>query len=395
MKGQVFEILAFVILAIAIMGVVLMMRVTSVGDYGDTLKAIAERATQEGVVAGINALFSMTEEKSGKNMQELVGIAAYTGSKTIDFGPGIGKIEVDKEIESRLNAMYGKGHWFVQVPYPEIEPDIQIVFIVDTSASLCDDIKAMSESLPKVIDDLYKEGKQVSATIYMLPGQGSSCCDYTIKCDKFPETSQIHCRSISTATCTSLGGQTEEDWGNGLACVAESGPEEGWRDFSVKIGIPVSDELTQGSENCAEKGPQYDSLQNGINAAIKHDIKVFPIKAEPCGTICVAGVGDVFTDIQCACSSTLSKFMEEIASKTKGTMYQLSDSSGIADALADVVRKSIPPRPPSLEIGSKSGFEQRQRQIEANQKTSLVSKQMPISISLAGKYTIAYIYYWP
>ena len=47
MKGQVFEILAFVILAVAIIGVIVMIRTTSISGFGNTLTAISERTTHE------------------------------------------------------------------------------------------------------------------------------------------------------------------------------------------------------------------------------------------------------------------------------------------------------------------------------------------------------------
>lgn len=404
MKGQVFETLGFVIIAIAIIGVIVMLRTTGVGGFFNTLLSIVERGEHEGVSAGVNALFFMTEQKSGKSIQELMGTAAFVGNNSINLGPVIGYVDVSKEIEWRLDAMLGKGHWYMKVPYPPIEPDIQIVFVVDTSTSLCDDVQNMEKALPIVIQDLKLAGKKVMATIYLMAG-GSPCCDYTIACDKFPASPELQCTSIVAANCPNLGsyGQTEEDWGHGIACTAESGPQGGWKPGSVRIAIPVSDELPEGSEchggnYCCPDINQYTeerkSLDAGINAALNHSIKVFPFKGEPCGTICLKGMGTAFTQLQCDCSNFVTQYMTEIASKTGGEMYQLNDSTQMIEALKDAIRKSIPTRTQQLEAGSKIGYEQRALEVQAGSKTAMRAVEVPIPVAIIGKYTTAYVYQW-
>lgn len=393
MKGQIFEMMGFVILAVAVIVTIVMMRVYLVSSFGKAYISVAERQTIEETRAGVTSLFFMTEEKSGKSMQELIGIASVLGDTKINFGPVVGEVDVAKELEWRMNAMYGRGKWFIRVPYPTIAPDIQIVFVIDTSASLCDDIEELSIGLPNLIERLESIGKKVSATIYLLAG-GAPCCNFTIACDKFPESDTLHCMSISRGDCSDV--QTDEDWGNGLVCAIKEGPKEGWEEFSVKLGIPISDEVPLGSEclganYCCANNPnayraQYVSLQNGIKSAVDNSVFIFPIKANTCGTICLmqgTTKRTVFTSTQCDCSNLVTSYMTEIATKTGGKMYSLREASDIIEAINDIVESINPKRKPQLEIGTQIPITKNVRAVNA-----------PIAVPSLGVHTVANIYVW-
>ena len=88
-KGIVFEMLGFVILAIAIIGVIIFLRTYLVGPYGRSFITVSERHELEGFKAGANSVLKTTEPRSGKTIEELIGIAAYVGNTTVDFGPGV------------------------------------------------------------------------------------------------------------------------------------------------------------------------------------------------------------------------------------------------------------------------------------------------------------------
>jgi len=402
-KAVVFETMSFLILSIAIISVILLMRFYLVGGAGRTFGTVIERHVEEGVRAGVNSVLYATEERTGKTMLELMGVASYVGNDTVDFGPFIGKINVEKELEWRLDKIYGKGKWYVRVPYPNIQPDIQIVFVVDTSTSLCDDVDEMAKNLPFLIEDLRKT-RQVTATIYLLMG-GANCCELgthtdlgPIACTKFKEKEYLHCGGLTPTICPGLGGggQRDEDWGNGIACAAKGGPKEGWADFSVRIAIPLSDELPQGSEcggvnQCCSGSPgsyaaQHISLVNGINAAKNNSVVVFPMRANPCGRVCSLSRGQVFEDFtktQCDCGGLLTEYMTEIANATGGKMFNLKDPKDLVDAMKSVIASVTPTRKPQLEAGTKppAGVDLR-------------AVTVPVPISLAGVYTTAYIYEW-
>ena len=425
MKGQVFEIMGFVILAIAIIAVIILLRTSSVGSFGHTILDLAERHEREGVSAGANALFSMTESKSAKSIQELVGIAAYIGKDTIDFGPSVGEINVPQEITWRLDSIYGKDHWYMKIPYPNIDVGIQIIFVVDTSSSLCDDVANMARDVPAIIDKLRAAGKRVTATIYLLEG-GSPCCgigpdpskQYLISCDKFPESQYLRCSNINGVRCDEKrAGDPSEDWGHGVACAVQAGPIEGWQKFTAKVIIPLSDEVPEGSEcflngrmGCCIGNPngyveQHNSLLRGIEIAKKSNAFVFPIKADPGNGCCPSCSGcsskcnicyiyngqqqNVFTELQCQCSDLVTKYMTEMATATGGKMYDLSSGTAIGESLKDVIEKVTPKRTGALEAGNKAGYE-----IAKTTNNIVRAVNFPIPVAVAGVYTTANIYQW-
>jgi len=351
-KGQAFEMLGFIVLAVAFIIVFTLLKTASTKSYVLTTKELYEIHEGEGFRAGINAILQTTEQKTGKPMIELLGIAALLNNDTIYFGPTIGSINITEELKKRFDAIYGENHWYFKIPF-ELPPqrDIQIVVVADVSGSMCDDIYEFKK-VPQIIDALRAQGKSVSMRLFLLPGQ-LYCCPPIglISCASFPSTEYFDCLTLNAAKCN-LKGQTEEDWGNGLACAIEEGPKNGWNNYSIKIGIPISDELPGGSETCTNSttSMQYRSLQNGINAAKNIGMYVFPFKAVTgkeccpscncgyspgCG-ICYSG-GYSFTPLQCRCDETLEYYMSKIANETGGEMIKLKDASEIVDKIVGIV----------------------------------------------------------
>jgi len=424
MKGQVFETLSFLVLAIAIIGIIILMRVYLVGGFGNTFINLAERHESEGFRAGVNALLETTEERTGKTQLELIGISAYVGNNTINFGPTVGTIDVVKDLTWRFDALFGKNHWHIRVPYPEILPDVQIVMVSDTSSSMCYSIPVVAQKLPQLVEQFKQNGKKVSVTLYMLPGSVQCCNGFVLACSstQFPEKSDFHCRGIETiqsqcATRLPTGAyvQTEEDYGDGLACAIEAGPVEGWKKGSIKLAIGVSDELSLGSEcggglSCCPSLSSYPSAiqsgNNAINASLNNQAPLYMIQAvdyvdqarTQCGTICFYTTQPnslcncdsqtctcPLNDPQCACVNVVTEFQKNLASSTGGQAYILNSLSGqdIVDKIQDIINNQKPKRLPSLEAGAPIPVGKNR-----------LSVTIPIPISLPGIYTTAYIDKW-
>jgi len=398
-KGQVFEILGFLILAVAVIGIILFMRIFLVGSYGKTFSTIADRQMREGSDAGAKSILATTEEKSGKSILELIGIAAYIGDTKIDMGRGVGEVDLVKEIEWRFDAIYGKGKWYLNIPFPNITANIQIVVVADTSSSMCDDLKDISDNLPKMISYLESTGRKTEITIYMLPGQNACVLDgkqIDINCNMFSQTRNFQCKAMAGIGCT-FQGSTEEDWGNGLVCAIQWGPVRGWDKFSTKILIPISDEIPGGSEcgegtGCtASRCPtQRILLENGMTVAIDNQIPVFPLRAYPCGYVCnPSGCADLSTyrgGFYCTCGNGLLKdWMNEIATNTGGAMFELKKTGDASKSISDIITLATKRKIQGIEIGTKPPITERDVRSVPN---------ILVPVSLAGVYTEAIVKEW-
>jgi len=424
MKGQIFETLSFLILAMAIIGIIILMRIYLIGGFTKTFLNLAERHTDEGVRAGVNALLATTEEKTGKTQLELIGISAFVGNTTLNFGPAVGNIDVVKELTWRFDAEFGKNHWHINVPYPYITPDIQIVMVLDSSSSMCYSVPIISQKLPQIVDQLRQNGKRVSITIYMLPGSVKCCNGFTLACSpgQFPEKSYFHCKPIeeiqndcATKLPSGTSVQTDEDYADGLACAIESGPAEGWKSGSIKLAIGSSDELSLGSEcggglTCCPSLSAYPSAiqsgNNAIQASIKNDVPLYMIQAvdyadrqrTQCGNICFYESENYYncncngetctcplTDPQCKCTDVVTQFQQNLSESTGGQAYILNDLSGqdIVDKIQTIINSQQQNRIPELNIGAAVPVGKNIRAVN-----------IPVPISLAGMFTNATIYEW-
>ena len=102
----------------------------------------------------------------------------------------MGEVNVTEELKWRLDALYRPDHWYVKIPFPDVEREIQMVVVSDTSGSLCDDVLALG-NITNIIKGLRLKGKKVSMTLYLLEGQ-LSCCSGRVNCAMFEKSSYFH-----------------------------------------------------------------------------------------------------------------------------------------------------------------------------------------------------------
>ncbi|MBL7170044.1 MAG: hypothetical protein ISS48_03420 [Candidatus Aenigmarchaeota archaeon] len=426
MKGQALEMLSFLVLAITIIVIMLFSRTHLASGYGKTLRILTERQETEGLRSGLNSILQTTEPKTGRKMGELIGISSYTEETILDFG-SIGTVDVLEELEWRLNSIYGENKWNVTIPPADLPFFAQVVIIVDTSASLCDDVDAMRK-LPNIIEKINDNIKasvgdpsqdRITATVYMLPAGIAGCCEggggHALTCNEFTETTIFHCDSTNNLDCPrSLRPTNEEDWGRGLACVIDNGPPEGWNGASTKIGIILSDELTTGNEDMNNPN-RWQEITNSLNAAINEAqgfMYVFPIKADtgirccpPCNCedgnhdardpcdICLWARGKqyyLFTEGQCAEDSRLLGHMRELMQGVNPpnppefqTVYELTDPTQVTDAISNIITEVIEREIPPISLGSP---------VPENKKINTLTVAIPIPF--IGEYTNLYFYQW-
>jgi hypothetical protein len=292
---------------------------------------------------------------------------------------------------------------------------------------MCYSIPVLAQKFPRIVEQLRQSGKIVSFTLYMLPG-GVTCCNgFVLQCSpsEFPEKSYFHCRgieSIQDQCAAKLPSgqqiQTEEDYGDGLACAIEAGPVEGWKKNSIKLAIGASDELSLGSECaggqscCPDSLSSYPSaVQSGnlaVQTSLKYSIPLYLIQGidyadkqrTQCGNVCfydptfynpactTDGSGRWTCPLdnpQCACTNLVTNFQQNLATSTGGQTYTLNDITGqdIADKIQDIINKQKQNRIPALDIGAPIPV-----------GVNIRAVTIPVPISLAGVYTNATISEW-
>lgn len=376
-KGQAGEILNFLILVVVVTIIIIVLK-SVVVDQKLTTQGTGQSAQEEASFrSGVNAFMVMTEDRSGKTFLELLGYVGFLENTTVDLGgpknPLV--INVDEEVAKRLDAIYGKGHWNLTLPIPH-RSGVQIFVVADTSRSMCDDIMALKTEVPDILNELKKEGKDTTIDLYFLESQAtcywkdnmttSIVHTATVTCADFADIPDFDCHAISEKeTECSYPHTTDEDWGNGVACLSEVGPgEDGWNDFSIRIGMPLSDELTAGSEcGCTEAGcgTQRKTLDKGIGSAKDNKVKVFPLKADSCGVICFSNNPNDCVDLTvettggvtyCDCGKgLLSEWMTEMGNETGGEMFDLSAGSSAAESIREMVYNQSFAREP-VRLGS-------------------------------------------
>jgi len=420
LKGQFQEMLGFIALAVVISIFIVLQSGSTELIKGKTLELQTGLHEREDLRSGAAVVLSSTYGDTGITIMELVGLAAFTGNTTLDFGPVIGTVNVAREIEKRMDALYGRGKWSVYIPFPEELGDIQVAIVSDTSGSMCDDIANMRDNLPKIVSSLKTQGRKTELTLYLLPGLNTCFINGVstpLSCTGlgFPETSDFNCRPADAeplrGACTepTLRIKSSEDWAIGGACAARYGPAHGtgWRDGTVRIVMPLSDELTSGSEcgqtpggcniaGCSSRVAELDTLVGEANA---NNVKVFPLIANPCGIVCgYSGSPTTCEDYSnpssssyfiCACGTQLLPlWMSDVAARTSGLSSSLANSTGASDAIAGIIG-SVKKEETAIKAGADPSTPLRQKPPIARQ-----AQAAPVPVSSVGKYTTAFFYKW-
>jgi len=404
LKGQTMEILGVVVLGVSLIALLFFLGVFSMKGYASSAEALTDRHEDESFKAGVNSILYTTESKTGKTLLELLGIASKAGNTTLNFGPGVGEVDVRKEIEWRFDAIYGKGNWYLKIPFPNVTADIQIVAVSDTSNSMCEAVRTLVTDVPEVLERIRAKGRKAEMTLFLL-GDFSCCVEengnwvpfdlskYTKETDYFhvrglpQEYEGIQCKNPCGAD-----GSSDEDWGAGLECAIKMGPykgpgEYGWKQNVVKVAIPISDELPGGTECGCPSGGSRALFERGLKKALEDEVFVFAFRGDACGVIRTSQEGcserAIPNDPYCTCSKgTINDWMGDMSNQTKGKMYNLSDVVASADTIEKIIMEIQPNRVPYLEAGT----------VPPKGEKRAVTSLLPVTV--LGKYVELYVYQW-
>jgi hypothetical protein len=260
-----------------------------------------------------------------KTLSQLVADRVASGSNPVTYGKGFGNIDVDKQLTEFFDRYFGKDHWRFEMTPPR---PVSVAIVVDTSSSIDDDIQNINSKVPKILEDLEKQGKVIFFNYYLLSEGYIHCSDLKL-------TSRMSCYELSRYQCNLQGQQLHEDWGDGVACAADY--------YEPKAVMVITDELSGGSEPCmssdgADTSFAQASAERGINAAKRHFVKVFPLMANfLCQEAC--GSNPIYCSPFCTpCTKDkLKELLERMATETGGKLYDLSGEVDSEEIVREVL----------------------------------------------------------
>ncbi len=385
-KGQTIEILSFLALVVIAVTSILALGLITSGQKTDVRQITQEAHEEEYFKAGANTLNIITEPTTGKTFIELMGLVGFFERETLEFGETDNPITVDvtDELTTRLNLLYGEGHWNMEI---HREPAYQIyaIMLLDVSVSMGEEIDNIKNNIQHIMDDVEATtNRRVAYKLYFLPGGQF----YRNKFDDIVENNpNFKTYIVDSIVCTEVVGSTKnEAWAKGMKCLIEE--ESGnWGTVTAKVGMILSDEPPSGCENCGCEQYQGDSyeaccpsvndckyenpgacatktadINSLITAANAINMNIFTLKATPCS------VPDQFKDqcsyhwnpYTCSGEDKLIEFMEQLSDGTGASMFTVDDPESVSKAIKEIVLSQPIPDIP-FELGSSVPTDKRIR----------------------------------
>src|SRR3972149_6001279 len=138
--------------------------------------------------------------------------------------------------------------------------DVDLVVLVDTSASVRDDVDRLCTELPKVIQSIGGDGLAVRWRVFSIKD--------TYNCAK--DTVQ--------ATIPGSAVADDEDWG---IAIAELAAGYAWQPSASRLIIPLSDSGPASGNPVSDPGPDRDVTTLAIRAAIANKVILSPLLSGP------------------------------------------------------------------------------------------------------------------
>ncbi len=198
-------------------------------------------------------------------------------------------------------------------------PDIEMVFVMDTSTSMNDEGAALCQSIGIVASELEQRGLNVEASylgISAAPGGIYACLtDSAINVFGTEVPGSPPPGNETLGDCPGGLEVASEDWGRAVSVVAG---RKDWRSDTIRLIVPLSDEGPWCGDP-ANHPLDIDSISHAIVVAQANHVIVSPI----------TGSGS---------SSTVISLAQRLAEHTGGMHFSSTQTSiDIADAIVDIV----------------------------------------------------------
>lgn len=269
----------------------------------------------------VNALYNAKIAGTKRTLVQLLVDRIEIGDKNVMYGEGVGVIDVDEQTTKFLDT-YLSDRWNLTIISGS---EFRIAFLVDTSLSVTDDdLPNILDKVPSIARRLREKNKLVSLNLYLLP---------PADCTRF-RMENISCMALSRSICD-LVHETQEDWGNGVACLAKY--------HNPDIILVISDELSTSSncesDSCCQTGvvktKSTASVENGKIECQRKFIEVFTLQAdysscEDCPQWGYCRYCD-------PCIEKLEDQMRHLSGLTGGKYYRLSKETNAGEVAENII----------------------------------------------------------
>jgi uncharacterized protein YycO len=217
------------------------------------------------------------------------------------------------------------------------QPQVDVVFAMDTSGSMDDESQALCEQITQLIGELQKRGLIVQYRILNITPQ----VDFTSGLSCATDSVQM---SIPGATV-----MNNEDWGPAVRDLAIGYP---WQPQHVRLVIPISDAGPYQGEPCEDPGPDRTAIQQAILAAQSNKVRVAPILGSGHESeVCNADLADALARstggrvfLSTTPASDLARGIEEII----GDVANDQDGDGLPDDKDSAPQDPCQPNPQAV-----------------------------------------------
>lgn len=199
----------------------------------------------------------------------------------------------------------------------ELCPQVDLVFVMDTSGSMDDEAEALCGIIADVESELEALGAELQVTILGITEDADDDSDFPCLTDNVADLLGTPVPGVDDQI------DDTEDWGPAVAVVAARFP---WIAGALRVVVPISDEDPQDGNSCFDPGSDRDAIDNAIVQANANDVTVSPILANQ------ADADE--DDLTC-----VEPLMNALADATDGEVNtSLEPGDDLADAINSLIR---------------------------------------------------------
>ena len=186
--------------------------------------------------------------------------------------------------------------------------DVDVIILVDTSASMIDDLDSLCDGLPNTLKSVRESGLSAQARVVGIK-------------DKYT-CAQDTARSLIAGSTVA----DDEDWGIAIAELADG---YAWQPSALRLMIPLSDAGPASGNPVNDPGPDRDVTTRAIRAAVANKVILSPLLASP------------DPDTSADDRARFEALAQDMASKTGGRVFVSSGPSDLPQAIAQLIAAAI------------------------------------------------------